>query len=314
MSPTTDLPAGLETTALDTPGLTTDVGAALAAAGSDFGSLIVGVGNAVATTQALLTKTSADTTSALANTSVNVIAVQETIYDDNGTPTDSKTFVQNLPLIDFIDPVFYQWTNVRLQGQFFINEIATADTAEFKTHSSSDTSGQAGLLLFFGGGRTTDGHNRTQTDVGTQSDQAVAVGRARMYAQLNPRSDVGVPKPTKVIRGPSLQIVDGEIKDLPGGGVTPLTGRTMSLLIELRKPDGTPISGKAVSIDTDGTPWSFDGPSTTDAAGNLKVLLQRTIMPVPPGAPPGTTQDTSAKPVVVTARLGIVSNSTTVTF
>ena len=88
----------------------------------------------------------------------------------------------------------------------------------------------------------------------------------------------------------------------------------MSLLIELRKPDGTPISGKAVSIDTDGTPWSFPGASTTGADGNVTVLLQRTILPVPADAPPGTTQDISAKPVVVTARLGLVSNSTTVTF
>src|SRR5437899_7770921 len=125
MPATSNLPVGAGATTLDAPGLTTDLGAALSAAGSDFGSLILGVGNAVATTQALLSKTSADTTSALAKAKVDVIAVQETDYDDNGTPTGSKTFVRNLPLIDFVDPVFYQWTTVRLQEQFFLDELAT---------------------------------------------------------------------------------------------------------------------------------------------------------------------------------------------
>ena len=303
--------AGLSTSALALTN--TNLGADLSAAGTDFGNLIQGVGNAVAATQMQLTETSAATASALANAKVNVIAVQETVYDDQGNITDAKSFTQLLPLIDFIDPVFYQWTQVRLQGQFFVSEFASSASSETQTFSDDNHSGQHGLFVIFGGGQTATGFKTTDTQKGSSSDTASAVGRARMYAQLNPRSDVGVPKPTHVVRGPSLGIVQGEIADVPGGGA-PLTGRTMSLLIQLRKTDGTPISGKAISIETDGTPWSFTAASTTGADGNVAIKLQRTFLPVPAGAPPGTTVDTSPKDVVVTARLGLVANSTSVSF
>ena len=302
---------GLSTSALALNN--TNLGADLSAAGTDFGNLIQGVGIAVAATQTQLTETSAATASALANAKVNVIAVQETIYDDQGNITDAKSFTDVLPLIDFIDPVFYQWTQVRLQGQFFVSEFASSANSETSTFSDKNNSGQHGLLVIFGGGQTGTGFQSTDTTTSSNSDTATAVGRARMYAQLNPRTDVGVPKPTHVVRGPSLGIVQGEIKDVPGGGA-PITGRTMSLLIQLRKTDGTPISGKAISIETDGTPWSFTGASTTGADGNVAIELDRTFLPVPPGAPPGTTVDTSAQDVVVTVRLGLVSNSSTVTF
>jgi hypothetical protein len=306
-----DALTGLDTSALALGN--TNLGADLTAAGSDFGQLILGVGNAVAATQMQLTTTSAATAKALANAKVNVIAVQETIYDDQGNITDAKSFSRILPLIDFIDPVFYQWTQVRLQGQFFVSELASSSNAETKTFSSQDNSGQHGLLIILGGGQTGTGFQTTDTTRSTSSDTAFAVGRARMYAQLNPRSDVGVPKPTHVVRGPSLAIVQGEVKDVPGGGA-PLTGRTMSVLLQLRKTDGSPISGKAISVETDGTPFNFTGASTTGADGNVAILLQRTFLPVPPGAPPGTTVDTSPKEIVVTARLGLVANSVTVTF
>jgi hypothetical protein len=302
---------GLDTSALAFPN--TNLGADLSAAGSDFGSLILGVGNAVAATQMQLTTTSAATASALANAKVNVIAVQETIFDDSGNITDAKSFSEILPLIDFIDPVFYQWTQVRLQGQFFVSELAGSSSSATHTFSDQNSSGQHGLFVILGGGQTTTGFQTTDTSQNTNSDRAFAVGRARMYAQLNPRSDVGVPKPTHVVRGPSLALVQGEVKDVPGGGA-PLTGRTMSMMIQLRRTDGSPISGKAISISTDGVPFSFTGASTTDATGNVAIQLQRTFLPVPPGSPPGTTVDTSPKDVVVTARLGLVSNSITVTF
>ena len=302
---------GLSTSALALTN--TNLGADLSAAGTDFGNLIQGVGNAVAATQMQLTTTSAATASALANAKVNVIAVQETNYDDQGNITGAQSFTQILPLIDFIDPVFYQWTQVRLQGEFFVSEFASSASSETQTFSSTDTSGQHGLFIILGGGQTGTGFKTTDTTTSSSSDTASAVGLARMYAQLNPRTDVGVPKPTHVVRGPSLGIVQGAITDVPGGGA-PLTGRTMSLLIQLRRTDGTPITGKAISVETDGTPWSFTGASTTDATGSIAIQLQRTFLPVPAGAPPGTTVDTSPVDVVVTARLGLVSNSSTVTF
>lgn len=294
------------------PDFTTNAGTDLAKAGLDFGSLIQGVGSAVAQTQLQLTQTSADSASTLANTLVDVIAVQETIYDDAGNVQGEQSFVQKLPLIDFIDPVFYQWTQVRLQGMFFVNEVASASDAKTSTSVKTKNSEQHGLLVILGGGQTGSQFSSNDTSTSGTFDQASAVGVARMYAQLNPRSDLGVPKPTTVIQGPSLNLVQGELVEVPGDGAPP-TSRTLSLLIQLRRANGTPIANKAISIETDGTPWSFADPAktTTDAAGNLAIKLQRTFPPQVPNAPP---VDTSAKPVVVTVRLGLVSNNTTVTF
>jgi hypothetical protein len=294
------------------PTFTTNAGNSLAAAGSDFGTLIKGVGNAVAQTQVDLTKTSVDSTSALASTIVDVIAVQETTYDDNGNIAESKAFTQKLPLIDFIDPVFYQWTQVRLQGRFLISEIATAANATSSRFTSKDNSQQHGLFVILGGGQTSDSWTYGTSQVSTHTDQAQAVGIARMYAQLNPRTNVGVPKPTQVVQGPSLNVVQGEMQELPGGGAAP-TSRTLSLLLQLRRMDGTPIPGKSISVETDGTPWGFSdaAKTTTDAAGNLSIKLERTFLATVPPAPP---PNTAPVPTVVTVRVGLVSNSVTVTF
>ena len=292
------------------PTFSTNAGASLAAAGSDFGTLILGVGNAVAQTQLQLTQTSVASTSALAQTIVDVIAVQETIYDDNGNVSSAQSFTQKLPLIDFIDPVFYQWTYVRLQGLFNISEIATASSASGEAATATSSSGQAGLLLIFGGGQTVaDGAFNTSSS-SSNSDTASAVGLARMYAQINPRDNVGVPKPTQVVQGPSLNVVQGALTELPGGGAPP-TSRTLSLLIQLRRIDGTAITGAAISVETDGMPWAYADPTktTTDATGNLAVNVQRTFVPAAAGAPP---TDTTPVPVVVTVRLGLVANSVTV--
>lgn len=312
MSDTNSPPVGLGTGSLALA-FNTSLGNDLTAAGSDFGRLIQGVGAAVAATSVTLALTSAATASTLAKTLVDVIAVQATNFNDDGVATASSSFVRRLPLIDFIDPAFYQWTQVRLQGQFFVNELASATTSTSSTFSSQDNSGQHGLFVFLGGGQTGTGFQTTDTTRNTQSDTAVAVGRARMFAQLNPRTDTGVPRPTKVIQGPTVQIVEGDIVNTPPTG-SPLVTRTMSLLLILTAFNGAPIANKAISIETDGVPWEFAtaGATTTDVSGHLAIRLRRNFLPVPAGAPPGTTQNTSAIEVVVTARLGLVSTSVTV--
>lgn len=312
MASSPSLPADLGTTSLDVPGFSTNAGQSLEVAGTSFGELIKGVGKAVADTQRSLAESSARTTEALASTTVNIVAVRSVTYDDNGTISGTQSFVRKLPLIDFVDPTFYQWTQVRLQGQFFIQELASTTSARSSSFSSRDNSEQHGLFVFLGGGQTSTGFTSTETTVDTQVDRAQAFARVRMYAQLNPRTDVGVPRPTLAVRGPSMQIIQGEVADLPAPGADPLTGRTMELLIQLRKADGTAIAGKSVSVETDGIPWEFSGSDTSDASGNIPIALTRSFLPVPAGAPAGTVQDTAAIETVVTVRLGLVSNSVTV--
>ena len=271
-----------------------------------FGKLVEFTGNAVAETQLKLNQTGAAMASVLAGTQVDVIAVQESIYDDNGILDESKTFTRKLPLINFIDPVFYEWKAVRLQGQFFASEFVSSNETGSSSFNSSFGLGSAGLGIWFGVGYVASGSSstRSNSDVDTSSDRSF--GHVRASALLQPKRDIGVPAPRQVIRGPSLSIIAGEIKDeLTGGDIT---ARTMSALIELRKQDGTPIAGKAVSIETDGAPWSFSTPGaeTTDAQGQVTITMRREFI--------GQDPDTSPKDVVVSARLGLVSNNTTLTF
>ena len=84
----TTFPVGAGTAPLDIPN--SDVSDELVNAGSAFGDLISGVGQAVANTQRKLNDTAVTTTTALAETTVDVLAVQETVYDDDGSaPTQA---------------------------------------------------------------------------------------------------------------------------------------------------------------------------------------------------------------------------------
>lgn len=299
------VPIGAGTTALALPGVA-DVSDELRRAGMSFGKLVEFTGQAVADTQMKLNQTGAAMASVLATTQVDVIAVQESVYDDEGNLEESKTYTRKLPLINFIDPVFYEWTAVRLQGQFWAGELVTSRESTTASSASSDRSGNAGLFIWLGAGSTSHSFSsrKTSSDVDTSADRSY--GHVRASALLQPKRDIGVPAPRQVVRGPSLNVIAGEIVDITASGT--LVARTMSALLELRKQDGTPISGKAISIETEGAPWSFSTPGaeTTDAAGQVAITLRREFV--------GEEPDTSPVDVVLSARLGLVSNSTTLTF
>jgi hypothetical protein len=300
------LPIGAASTALALPG-TADVSDELLRSGMSFGKMVQTTGQAVADTQLKLNETGAAMASALATTLVDVIAVQETIYDDDGNIDSAQTFTRKLPLINFIDPVFYEWSSVRLQGRFSASELVSSQ--ENTSNSGSNSFGFGGVGISFGiigvGGIGTSSNNTSSaSDVDQSFDRSF--GQVRASALLEPKRDIGVPAPRQVVRGPSLNIVSGAIVDVLAAGA--LTARTMSALLELRRQDGTPITGKAISIETDGAPWGFSTPGaeTTDANGQVAITLRRDFI--------GATPDTSPKDVVLSARLGLVSNSATLTF
>ncbi len=281
----------------------TDVSGQLSTAGMAFGDLVRLTGAAVADTQQKLNKTAADSTSALAKTLVDVIAVQEVDYDDNGTVTGSKTFTSQLPLIDVVDPVLYQWSQVRLQGRFTASQFGATSSTDTSAHSNTDSSGQAGVLLIFGGGYNNFQWDDSQTHVDSNFRVESSVGLMRMNAILEPRHDIGVPKPRQAVVGPQISIDAGPIADVGN----PATSRTMEVVVTYVKADGTPISGKELSIDTQGVGWSYKGgQTTTDGTGALTIVLTRQFV--------GDTPDRSPVDFVVSVRKGIVGESTTVTF
>ncbi|MDJ0807603.1 MAG: hypothetical protein QNJ78_12305 [Gammaproteobacteria bacterium] len=282
------------------------VGDEIAQAGAGFGELVEHTGAAVAATQNLLNETGSRTATALAETLVDVIAVQEKVYRDDGTLDTSVAHTRQLPLISFIDPVFYQWSSVRLQGRFYAQEFAATSDTHTYSSSSSFGYGNAGFGIVFGVGYMDARSSSTTTDINTEVTRDSSWGQMRMNALLEPREDVTIPKPNQVIRGPRLTLIQGAIEDDIDGGT--LVGRSMSMLIQYNRRNGDPIANKAISVETNGVSWSFAGGPTavTDADGQVEITLRRDFLGDEPDVSPGE--------FIVSARIGLVQNSVGVTF
>lgn len=271
-------------------------------AGVAFGDLVETTGEAIANTQLRLDLNSAATAQALATTQVDVIAARETTYHDNGSIDSQVDHTMKLPLINFIDPVFYEWSHVRLQGQYYAMEVATATQAKQKNYTRQTRTGQAGLLVFFGGGRTSNRSSSSVVERESTSSRDTSVGRMRMNALLRPREDVSVPKPVQVIQGPNIAILQSEfIADSSGGF---LSSRTMEIIIQYTTREGDPIAGKSFSVDTNGLTWQYTSAGITDSDGNVSVTLIRNFV--------DAEADTTPADFIISARKGMVSNSITV--
>ena len=83
-------------------------------------------------------------------------------------------------------------------------------------------------------------------------------------------------------------------------------GQSTRLLLQFTRRDGTAIAGKALSIETSGVPWRHLGTGVTDASGQIQIELRRDFLD----------EDADSTPAnfIITARIGLVSNSVTVTF
>lgn len=327
--------------------------------GMALGDLVKHVGNAVAEAQRQLNATSAETASKLAETKVKIVAVRERHYDDDGNPvaldgSDDGESVglhyMELPLVNFVDPVFYRWNRVRLQGQFQATEWKGSTSSETEASryggsvslfvgspvasAAGSLLGQAGALGSLAKGALGEAgglggnaqaslyYNNSSTQIGSSSASDVSYGQMRMNAELTPVADIGVPKPTQVFVSPRIGVTAQDITD--NGSV-----RTVEVLLEYVRPlrkderaaDGTrektylPVADKAIVIEAPGLTWTFadSEKKVTDTAGQLRIRLSREL-PVKDPANLTLGLDRSPKSFVLTARVGLVRNDTTVTF
>lgn len=299
----------------------TSVVAGMAGAGASFGELIKGVGAAVAATQLKLTENSAETTKKMAEQLVDVIAVEETVYDDEGNIEKSETHVQQLPLLNFVDPAFYHYPQVKIEGHFVIDSLATDSSASIGVSSSSVGGGFSfsrqpgifGLVSNTASGNFNAGFSSSSSNVDVETDRSTAIGRMRLFAQLTPQSGLGVPPPVQVVVGPSISIIEGETT-AESSDTTTTRERTMSVLLQLRDKSGQPITEKPLSITCEGALWNFTDPTKTktgkdqDDAGDLAITIKRVF---PPDPDPEHPVDLSPKPFTLNVRHGLVVNAIT---
>lgn len=330
------LPAGFGTTilALDDPASTS---ATQAKAGAALADVVKQVGMAVADTQKRLNEIAASTATSLANTQVDVIAARAKVYDQTGTLTDEYNLTMKLPLVNFIDPVNYEVSRVRIQGMFSASEVRGESSTGIQT--SVTNSGGGGLILgapIFGYGYGQSSSTDTETGGTYHADQAY--GFVRMNAEIRPRADIGVPRPNQLIHGPSLLLVPQEVQQRhqDADANKPVIARTVIVKLSYRRradaanPTGKPINDQTFSIETPGLVWSFCDAlgrdenhafyvgkpvdvadlRRTTGNGELYVLIRRDF-PLPAGDA-AAPSDTSQRPFTVAARIGMVQSTVAV--
>lgn len=266
-----------------------------------FGQLLESVGKGVAESQQQLNDMTGELATAFAETGVTAVVAQEEIFDDNGTLVGGKSYTSQLPLINFMDVPIYEWTKVRLSGNFVTQEQSTA-TATNRTDLHLDASGSGGK------GRKpkfTLNIAASNQNVGTSSSSDVSIAHVRMGAVLESNKRLTVPKPVVSTNGPRLDILAGKVDRTDDA-------RTILVTFKYGRigADGSPIAipSKTLSIETSGIPWALSagGPApTTDANGEVVCTLRRDF---PDGdgktAPPGS--------FGVTALIGMISANLTV--
>jgi hypothetical protein len=333
-----NLPVGLESGTLSVTGPGTDVASTLDGAGMALGDLVRQVGMAVAETQRRLNENCAETANTLATTMVDVVAVRHTQYNNDGSYRAGGNINSRMPLINYVELVNYEVSDLRLQGQFYASEIKSASTTSTdNTRYASSTSvhlggwfqqpgvangvNAAATAAQTGSGTGYASQSHVGTMTGSASSSEYQAGQVRMNAELTPRDDLGVPKPRHVVRGPSLLLLPRGINTFPATVTeqAPLQWRSCVVRVSyLRRPTegqqvGTGIKDASFVVETSGLEWNFcqeDGTvdetpasTKTNAAGDLFFVVRRTFRPG---------DDTAPRAFTLTARIGLVNASVAV--
>lgn len=335
------LPAAVAGVSLSETGTAANTGTQINAAGMAFGQLIHHVGEAVADTQRQLNETTAQTALALAEATIDVIAARQRTYHDDGTLDAETNLVMKMPLASYVDVVSHEVSQVHIQGVFQATGFQSSSSSTTETTlgssyaqlhigaplagpSTSSALAQGATAVASGatGGFRSGYETTTTTSVAAGSASESSYGQMRMNAEIRPRADVGVPRPSQVVRGPLLSLTpvaqpDGWEVEKTGETVT---ARRAAIMIHYRKRgedgEGAPIVGRSFAIEAPGLYWTvcdatgvaatestIEALRQTDADGRMYLLVRRDL---------SADADRAPRPFAVTARIGMVNTTVVV--
>lgn len=287
---------GLAATTLDTTGGITDdpVRAAQASVtdelergGPAFGSFLRSVGLAVADTQGALDATLVKTAAALSEAKVQTVALFTQELKDDGTFDKAVPVMQELPLISFVQPTAYQFTQVHLTADMEVSEFNTANGFNIKKdHTDAGATLKADYSMFSGfGGSLNASYNMTsdETQERKSSSERKSAGKLHMEATLEPRPAFALPQPLIVQKGPKVGLLITDRKELDKDGQETtdpklVTQRTVTAVATLLDKDGKPMAAKALDVSCDNANIGIvvaDG-GKTSSEGTLTITLKRT--------------------------------------
>jgi hypothetical protein len=272
--------------------------------GPAFGTFIRAVGLAVADTQAALDKILVQTAKELAEAKVDTVALFAQELNDDGQMENATPVIQTLPLISFVHPTAYQFTQVHLSADMEVSEFNTANGLNIKK-SSTDVDVKANASYGFGGlsagGSVDVGVKSSDESERKSGSERKSAGRLHMEATLEPRPDFALPQPFIVQKGPKLRVVIGERRQFdasntPTDDPKAAVKREVDLLATLTPKQGGTASGKPLDVlcDASAVSLTISNQGKTDGNGNLTITLVRS----------GLTAETSA-PVTANVRVGM---------
>lgn len=266
--------------------------------GPAFGKLVEAVGLAIARSQKELDLVLAATAKVLSETDIEVVAVYDQELDDEtGEMTNGTPHLQKLPLINYLMPTAYHFSEATIRATMNVSEFSSANGFNIQSKSrASSAGGSVGYSSFRGfsiGGGASTANNSSEVSGGSTYGQDYAAGQIQMEVKLAPRADIALPKPFIVQKGPKVTLnLQGTEPILDAAGAE--IGRRAIVRAFVRKKDGSPnaqntnlnadVDNANLSVvfkNVDGTP-DTDG---TDSNGILRIDVERKGAAFTPGTP-----------------------------
>ncbi len=282
-----------------------------------FGAFVKNIGMAVAAAQEELDKTLRETAKQLSETKIEVVHTFEQELDDDGHLTNNgNAKMQALPLINYLMPTAYQWSRVYLEADMKVQEFNSKTGFDIQSKSSSGglrLGGSFGPTGFGANGGFGFGSSSNQTSVASGYSMDNAAGSMHMEATLEPRSDIELPKPIILQKGPTVSVSLTSITDItetqpPVNGVPQppkVVGKEALVKVTVKKSTGEVNSDKLIEYSVDQPKINHSAPSglTTSATGEVTIKLRRE----------GTAFDANTPMAVgLVVWLGLVSKTLTV--
>jgi hypothetical protein len=256
----------------------------LTGGGVAFGEFVKSVGLAVASAQSELDKTLRETAKQLSETQIDVIAVfEQQIKDEDGSMDKGHVHLQKLPLISYLMPTAYHWQRVYLEADMNVQEFNARSGISIQQRSFAAGASASGGFNAFGGGFNASAfanYSNNSTGVDSSYSQDVAAGKLHMEATLEPRSDIELPRPFVLQKGPQLEVQVGSRTEVheDGDPTKPVLAQKVALLAVLKTTDGSPNSGKNLTVSISDPTLNYTSPGKTDANGEMKIELTRKVL------------------------------------
>lgn len=294
-----------------------DVTDEIAKGGPAFGTFLKSVGLAVAESQKALDETLVATAKSLSETKIEVIAVfEQVLQDSDGQMTQGNVHIQSLPLINYLMPTAYSFSRVYLQADMKVSEFNGANGFNIKGSSQSIGASARASYGLIGGFGASGSASFAQSSFSRSGEVSVAqdaaAGSLHMEATLEPRTDVQLPRPFVVQKGPRIQVridsstpITGTGTPVPPATTVPNIGRQIVLVATLLKSDGTANSSKSLDVTVSEPQFNRDPVSATDTNGETRIIIKNEWGAG--GAPGG--QEPARKSALVRVAFGLATQT-----